>query len=370
VRRFSVKIMSPQFLLVEPIAKTPFPPLGLLKISTMLKTKYKDCSVFAQVGNAIPPALHRPEKIYITSLFTWDLDSVVKSIRFYQDAFPRTEIHVGGVAASVLPNYIRKATGINPHVGLLAEAEECPPDYSQPFGRKLNASITFTSRGCPRNCRFCSVKIHEPTFNVCNDWERNLNLKFSRIIFWDNNWLASPNLKNDCQKIKHLGKIVDFNQGLDARFYNENVAKMLSSINIDPIRFAFDDHRSETSIINAIRLAKKYSNRDIRVYVLYNFEDSPDDFYYRIDLLNKEGVLSFPMEYRKSTHSKTKYPGPHWDSSLLRALKLSLLFYYRKGMITKSRKSFNSIYGNSSREFIDKLYSVYEYDKEIKRNGK
>jgi len=363
-------ITSPHFLLVEPIAKTPFPPLGLLKISAMLKKEHKDCSVFAQVGNSIPPGLYRPEKIYFTSLFTWDLDSVVKSIRFYQDAFPRAEIHVGGVAASVLPNYIKKSTGIDPHIGLLDEAEECPPDYSLTFGRKLNASITFTSRGCPRNCKFCSVKIHEPTFNVCNDWERNLNLKFSRIIFWDNNWLASPNLKTDCEKIKLLGKIVDFNQGLDARFYTEKVAEMLSSINIDPIRFAFDDVGSEKAMINAIRLAKKYSNREIRVYVLYNFEDTPEDFYYRIDLLNKEGVLSFPMEYRKSTHSKTKFPGPHWNSSILRALKLSLLFYYRKGMITESRKSFYSIYGKSSKEFIDKLYSIYEYDKKRQNNGR
>lgn len=358
---------SHQFLLVEPIAKTPFPPLGLMKISTMLKKKYEDCSVFAQVGNTIPPGLHQPNQIYITSLFTWDLDSVVKSVHYYQDAFPRAKIFVGGVAASLIPEYIRKSTGIEPHIGLLDEAEDFPPDYSLTFGRKLNASITFTSRGCPRNCKFCSVRIHEPVFNTCNNWERNINLKFSRIIFWDNNWLASPNLKRDCEKIKALGKTVDFNQGLDARLYNEKVARMLSSIKIDPIRFAFDDVRLEDTIINAIRLARKYSNREIRVYVLYNFEDSPEDFYYRINLLNKEGVLSFPMEYRKPTHSKTKFSGPHWNSALLRALKLSLLFYYKRGMITDSRKSFHSIYGKNPKEFVDKLYSIYEYDKK-KRN--
>ncbi len=30
-------ILNKEFLLVEPVAKTPYPPLGLMKISSMLK---------------------------------------------------------------------------------------------------------------------------------------------------------------------------------------------------------------------------------------------------------------------------------------------------------------------------------------------
>jgi len=91
---------------------------------------------------------------------------------------------------------------------------------------------------------------------------------------------------------------------------------------------------------------------------------------YRIDLLNRQRVLSFPMEYRQATHSKRRFPGGTWNTALLRALKLSLLFYYRKGMITESRKSFLSIYGKNPREFVDKLYEIYEYDKSLKRSKK
>jgi len=357
----------PQFLLVEPIAKTHFPPLGLMKISSMLKKQYKNCYVFSQIGTGIPKGMYQPDKIYITSLFTWDCDSVVKSIHFYQDRFPKAEINIGGIAASLMPEYIKQKTGLDPHVGLMKEAEACSPDYSVTFGRKLRASITFTSRGCPRHCDFCAVRKHEPLFTVRNDWEKDVSPSHSKIIFWDNNWLASPNFKDDCEKIEKFNKSIDFNQGLDARFYTERKAKALAKINLDPIRFAFDDIKYESSVLKAIRLAKRYSKKEIRVYVLYNFKDSPEDFYYRINLLNGENVLSFPMEYRQVTHSKIRFPGKNWNKALLRALKMSLLFYYRKGMITESRKSFISIYGKTPKEFIDKLYKIYEYDKSLKR---
>jgi len=356
-----------QFILVEPVARTTYPPLGLMKIATLLKQREKNCGVFAAVGNEVPQGVSQPSAIYITSLFTWDLKHVIKSVLFYADKFPRAEVFVGGIAASLLPDYIEKHTGINPHIGLIKEAEACAPDYSFSFRRKLDASITFASRGCPRKCRFCSVKLHEPEFIVKEDWQRDISEHLPKIIFWDNNWLASPNFLKDCNKIRRIGKTVDFNQGLDARLYDESVAKHLSSLRIDPIRFAFDEVRSETRVLRAIALSKKYAKTEIRVYVLYNYMDTPEDFYYRISLLNRHGALAFPMEYRKAIPSQTKFPGPNWNTALLRALKLSLIFYYRKGMITKSKESFQSIYGKTAKQFITKLYEIYEYDKKLKR---
>ncbi len=358
-----------QFILVEPVAKTPYSPLGLMKIGTMLRRRHRECQIFDVVGAKLPPQLSDPFAIYITSLFTWDLVKVAKCAHFYADRFPRAKIYIGGIAASLLPEWVHRETGITPRVGLLAQAEKCPPDYRLTFGRKIDASTTFASRGCPRRCRFCSVATHEPEFTVRENWERDICLELPRITFWDNNWLASPNFAEDCDKIRRTGKVVDFNQGLDARLYREPVAKKLGALRLNPIRFAFDDLKMERHVLRAIRLAKKYARSEVRVYVLYNFEDTPEDFYYRISLMNRHGVLTFPMEYRKPTPSPKKFPGPHWDAALLRALKLTLIFYYRRGMITESRKSFESIYGNTPRKFVSKLYETYEYDKKLKRKS-
>jgi len=360
--------LGPQeFLLVEPIAKTPYPPLGLMKISTWLKKQYKGCRVLDTVGTQIPPSVSKPARVYITSLFTWDLEKVVRAANFYADRFSRAQIRIGGIAASLLPQYVKTATGIAPHVGLVQGAETCPPDYSVTFGRKLKASITFASRGCPRRCRFCCVATHEPDFHVREDWARDVSPDLPGIIFWDNNWLASPNFVKDCEQIRRLGKTVDFNQGLDARLYDEAVAKELSTIRLSPIRFAFDTVGMERSLLEAVKRARRHSREEIRVYVLYNFNDTPEDLYHRLNVLNSNRVLAFPMEYRKPIASRVKFPGPHWNSALLRAFKLSLLYYYRRGMITESRASFHSIYGKTANQFVEKLYGIYEYDKTLKR---
>jgi hypothetical protein len=356
-----------QYLLVEPIAKTPYPPLGLMKISSMLKGTDPGCEIITQVGPVTSEGLKYPEKIFITSLFTWDIDAVIKETNSLKDKYPDAEISIGGIAASLLPEVVEEATGISPHIGLLDDAEYWPPDYSLNFARKNKSSISFTTRGCVRKCKFCTVSKLEPQFFVKNDWEKDVSESLPSITFWDNNWLASPNFDKDVDKLAVLNKRIDFNQGLDARLYTRKKAERLSEIIIDPIRFAFDDMSTEGEVVSAIRLAKEFSSKEISVYVLYNFKDSPEEFYYKINLLNKEGVLTFPMCYREPNNQKKVFPNAFWNTYLLRALKLSLMFYYRKGMITESRKSFINIYGESPRQFIDKLYDIYEYDKKIKR---
>ncbi|MCL4378167.1 MAG: cobalamin B12-binding domain-containing protein, partial [Actinobacteria bacterium] len=116
-----------EFLLVEPVAKTPYPPLGLMKISSMLKNKFRNCIIESQVGNLIPKKIIEPKGIYITSLFTWDLKKVVDSIKYYRRLFPNSDIKVGGIAATINPDFIIKNTGIEPHRGIFDMAEYYSP---------------------------------------------------------------------------------------------------------------------------------------------------------------------------------------------------------------------------------------------------
>jgi hypothetical protein len=49
------------------------------------------------------------------------------------------------------------------------------------------------------------------------------------------------------------------------------------------------------------------------------------------------------------------------------------MFYYTKGMISRSREAFKNIYENDAKGFKRKLYEIYEKDKRKKtgqRNGR
>ncbi len=376
--------MKKNVLLVEPAYKNPYPPLGMMKISTWYKRKGNDVQFIKDTLHS--PELDRFDKkrmcykklkdyydiIYITSLFTYQAHYVIASTNYYKNRFPDTQIKVGGIMATLMPEHIEKKTGIKPHIGLLRGAENCPPDYS--LYPNLEYSITFTTRGCPRHCPFCAVRKHEPEFILKENWLEDIDITKKGIIFWDNNWFFSPNFEKDIKRLIEFQKVgiiqIDFNQGLDCRLFDEDKAKLLSKVKINPLRFAFDNCSEDKYIQKAIQLAQKCRFKDIRVYVLYNFEDNndtPEYFYYRINELNKLGVLTYPMRYRPFSLNG-QYVSPKWDKQLLRALKLSLMFYYTKGMIRKSREAFKDIYGNNANEFKNKLYKIYENDKLKNKN--
>ena len=369
--------MKQRILLVEPDYGNTYPPLGLMKISTWHKGKgdFVDFSKLsherAQSFSNKKSSERQYDLIYITSLFTYHANEVIQAIQYCRAQYHQAEIRVGGIMATLLPNYIKEKTGISPHKGLLTSAEDCKPDYS--LFPELRCSITFTTRGCKRACKFCAVRLHEPHFFVKDNWANDIDLTKNMIIFWDNNWLFSPNFFKDVEKLKKLNIPFDFNQGLDCRLFDSEKAKALSQTRIRYLRFAFDNHYEEGHIQNAIKRAQKYGSekyafKDIRVYVLYNStdeNDTPEYFFYRINELNKLGVWSYPMRFRPIDNTQARYISPNWDSTLLRGLKLSLMFYYTKGMISRSREAFINIYGNNATEFKERLYSIYHYDRQL-----
>ena len=209
-------------LLIEPDYKSIYPPLGLMKISTWHKKRGNKVD-FAR-GNVLYKKKYNA--IYITTLFTYHANEVIETINFYRNYYPSAKLRVGGIFASLMPDYIKSRTGITPHVGLLNSVEKCVPDYS--LFPNLKYSLTFTTRGCLRKCQYCAVRTHEPRFFTRDEWEKDIDLKKDRIVFWDNNWFFSPNFLKDIEKLKKFNKPFDFNQGLDARLFNVEKARLLS----------------------------------------------------------------------------------------------------------------------------------------------
>ncbi len=166
--------------------------------------------------------------ICVNSLFTFFFDETVRTINSAKKFLARDgKIFVGGVAATLVPKFFEKATGIKPHEGLLDKPgdlgktddtiiDTLPPDYSilDEIDYKYPAAdayLTYTTRGCIRKCSFCAVsklepeyKAHEKIFAQLNQTEVQFGAK-RNLLLMDNNVLASAKFDEIIDEIKACG---------------------------------------------------------------------------------------------------------------------------------------------------------------------
>lgn len=407
-------------LLVEPKSSTIYPPLGLMKISTYHKLKNDDVTYVVGKDKSICDQFW--DKIYITTVFTYDAKQAIDTIKFYsQNLFNFNNINIGGISASLMPKYFYNKTGIMPHIGLLnkkdsflqelsntdarfAYLKKCgysidvlPPDYSIfPENTKYQkilkeCYILYSTKGCPNNCKFCAVKRLEPKYvdyiplTPRIEFIKNEYGEKYGLVLLDNNVAASKCYdliiseiidlgfsKNDLFSYENNGRIikkkkyVDFNQGVDARLMDEDKTQKMSSIAIRPLRLAFDNVKYEKIYANAVNLAIKFGIKDLSNYMLYNNDDSPKDLYKRMEINTrfKEKypdirIFSFPMRYSPIECRDRKHVGEFWLKRQIRAFQLILNATH--GIVSHKQKYFNRAFGSSSEEFLELLIMPYQF---------
>jgi hypothetical protein len=307
--------MNQHILLVEPKYYSQFPPIGLLKLSTLEKEKGNTTELIRKLESP----KKKPDKIYVTSLFTWAWRPVWQSIRKYKALYPEAEILLGGIYASILPEHAKMSGANIIHEGIFPEAEDLLPDYS--LAPKWNGSIIHASRGCRNKCLYCAVPKIEGTLN-----SEKISIKkyiwpgHTKIIFFDNNLLASCYWEEIFKEVLELKMEVDFNQGLEAHLLNEKSVSLIAKMNIPAIRLAYDTINAKEDVKNAIELLDKkgVDKRRIFVYTLFNYTDTPDDFFFRVRDILKWGAICYPMRFQPCvTLKKDAHISPNWTSEQL-----------------------------------------------------
>jgi hypothetical protein len=213
-------------LLVEPDYKSKFPPLGLMKIATYHRKK-GDIVEFYK-GQAPYTQIISKDRVYITTLFTFHYDITVKCILHYAKYLNRDSIFVGGIAATLMTSNFKRDTGINNIIERQlftsralgyednVNIDSLPLDYDildDTFYRYPAGDNYFvhTTRGCPRGCEFCAVRILEPKFETTNniiDQVRRVDEVYGKkrnLFVMDNNVLCSPKLGEIIENIRSLG---------------------------------------------------------------------------------------------------------------------------------------------------------------------
>lgn len=320
-------IVTPKHvLLVKPKYYSAYPPLSLLKLSSYHKKLGNTTELVVGTGKE---TITEPDIIYVTSLFTWAWQPVWEAIQYYSSKFPNAELWLGGLYASLMPEHAA-LSGVSPKrifKGIFTEAECLCPDYDlvPEWNKKSKASIVFATRGCIRSCTFCGVSRIEGSLNSERVSIRDLIWpRHTKVIFFDNNLLASKYWKNVLSDVRDMGLAVDFNQGLDARLITEEVAKQISELKIDRfVRISYDTYEVGPSVKKAIELLNSngLNGRNILVYLLYNFTDSPQDLFMRIKNVLSWGGVAYPMRFQPVyTLKKNDYISPKWDPIRLGAI--------------------------------------------------
>ena len=157
-------------------------------------------------------------------------------------------------------------------------------------------------------------------------------------------------------------RYVDFNQGVDARLFTEEKARLLASIAIRPLRIAFDDVKTRPAYEKAVRWSVAAGIKDFSNYLLYNFKDEPVDLYRRlkinVELCEELGVniYSFPMKYHplqgENSHDRD-YIGEHWNRKYIRAIQAIL--NSTKGKVGKGVEFFGEAFGHTEEEYFELL---------------
>jgi hypothetical protein len=287
------------------------------------------------------------DRVYVTTLFTFHFDKIVKTVKYYVEAVGGTvgKVFVGGIMASLMADELYRATNVRPITGVLhspsaiglygnEDIDLLPPDYDlldpQLYGI-ADTYYAYTTRGCVNKCAWCGVHRLEPEFEPYIDIKpviRKLRSKYgdkARLCLMDNNVLPSPQFSQIVDDLLELGygrgestqtqhekrRVIDFNQGLDATHLTEARMKRLAQLNVLPMRIAFDRVREKRQYIKAVELARDYGVLEFSNYLLYDYKDTPLDLYERM-LINiqlnercaktskgqgKGKVYSYPMRY-------------------------------------------------------------------------
>lgn len=153
-------------------------------------------------------------------------------------------------------------------------------------------------------------------------------------------------------------RLVDFNQGVDARLFTPHIAKQLSRIAISPLRIAFDHLALKDEYVKALTMCREQGIKNFSNYLLYNFNDQPVELYKRMEinvLLCDElqaNIYSFPMKYHPlyGEHSHDRdYIGKYWNKKYIRAVQAVL--NSTKGMIGRGTSYFYKAFGNNVDEY-------------------
>ena len=241
------------------------------------------------------PTLFEPayDVVYASAIFEWTEPVVERLKAAYPDAIvggthnKKNLITVENIIGSQYENYDYSIY----------------PDYPH--------SIGFTQRGCRLNCPFCIVPIKEgkpESVNTIRDiWREGTPRK---IVLLDNDFFGQGPWRKRIAEIRDGGFRVSFDQGINIRLVNDEIAEALASVeyrdddfHVRRLYCAWDNLGDERRFFTGMNTLNDAGipPTQLMVYMLIGFRpgETIEDILYRFNQLKAAGCRPYPMVYER-----------------------------------------------------------------------
>ena len=300
--------------------------LGAMKLARWLRRNQYDVAE----QNGIDPLFDGGRDLYcFSAVFSWKLPDLVGMVNM---AKHWGEVWIGGPAVTFHhrnAEYVRRETGIVPHVGLDDRFEREPGSYP----------MIYFSRGCPAYtpaCGNCPVPRIEGT--AFRYYPEATPAKF----LLDNNLSALPAEYQEYIIGRYLsewkkGK-VDANSGFEPHTFTEETLRRWEKFPLHCWRFGYDDLTERAEALAMMKLLREHgqTGERVRVYCLIGNEPM-DACHQRVREIIENGCHPWPQRLRPLDWLGGPLPTFHgWDEPTLIAFQR---FYSIAGLWKRMKPS-------------------------------
>lgn len=357
-----------------------------------------------------------PDKIYMSCIFSFYSKKYSDTIDHYLKLFPSAEMIVGGVFPSLTPDWFDKEKWsggtfgdqkVYIHQGRHPDIENLVPKYDcyvidedmisgteaqkERVMKKRQKIVLYTSRGCVNKCGYCAVpklegnQVNFGTIRPYLEAAKKEVPDATSVVLYDNNFTEQTNLSQIVDELVEFDYAVDIH-GLHVEAFTPEFAKEVSRLNFKAqgkehstayMRFSFDKMKYEPSVWKAMETFSKANiDAEFFCYMLYNWIDSPDDFWKRIIVSHdiartyNRSIYLFPQRYEPfQALEKYGYVGRNWTPEFASGVRRMATWLH--GFITCS-SSLNIFrwLGYTLEEFEERCVSMTDSNYRLEKKTK
>lgn len=407
-------------LLIEPDTKSIAPNLALLKWATWAE---ENNHTYQYIIGKKEFLKKEPDIILMSCIFSFYSEAYKKLIHHYHFLFPKARFLVGGAFPTLNPKWFKENFPYTEvHEGTHPDIEDLSPKYSiirrelisldilkqdvlkSPDNKQLKKQLSsdirkdwsrkiigYASRGCVNACKYCAVSKLEgkmrsfPTIKPMLEKGIKEIKNPTGVVLYDNNFTAHEYFDNICDELEECKLPVDIH-GLHVSDFTEHHAERFARLKWGAqheagtayMRFSFDFVGYQPHIHRALKLVEKHKIKAaFFCYMLFNWVDSPDDFWKRIvqaqEMTDDVGrtIFLFPQRFEPlDSLERNKFVGTKWDKELVAGVVKLYTFMHGFLPVTTSHNIFNWI-GYTKEEFFDnaRKFATDKTFKLVKKEG-